>query len=61
MNKTSKATKGKLKPKRIQVNLDDATLGRLSEIAKKVPDINSRSAAIRYASRITMEILEKTA
>ena len=59
MNKTSKATKGK--PKRIQVNLDDATLGRLSEIAKKVPDINSRSAAIRYASRITMEILEKTA
>ncbi len=53
----AKIVKKKRESGRVQVYLDPITLRRLDSIVKQVPDIDNRSAAIRYASRVASERL----
>ena len=54
----TKTAKKKKESSRVQVYLDPITLKRLDAIVKRVPDVESRSGAIRYASRVATERLE---
>jgi len=54
----TKTAKKKKESTRVQVYLDPITLKRLDAIVKHVPDVESRSGAIRYASRVATERLE---
>ena len=42
-------------PGRVSVYLDPSTLRRLDQIVNLVPDVDSRSAAIRHAARVAAE------
>ena len=44
---------------RTQVTLDLVTIEHLRRIADRVPDVRTRSAAIRYAARTARELLER--
>ncbi len=46
------------KPVRVQVTLDGETLEFLDRLIDDVPDLGSRSAAIRYAARTAAHCLD---
>jgi hypothetical protein len=46
--------------KRVMLYLDRIAIDRLDSIVAQVPDIDNRSAAIRYVSRVALEELEKS-
>ncbi len=43
---------------KIQVSLDQSTMDLLDSIVQRVPDVESRSAAIRWAARIGVDNLD---